>query len=323
MNYHWTLTDTKISQKLKVKLSSDQQNLKTSAVLVFTLAVAVSVLSFGWVMAQMTDSDTLDVSAVVGSPAPPGGTGSGSSSGATVVMSGWAFPAAKLTLLRDGSVATTLIANPDGSFQITLNGLRFGNYQLSIFAEDPNGILSSPHTINLLANANQPYNFSNIIIPPTISASPTVVAIGSQYTVSGYAPAGSTVSIEIPTLPALATTVANSQGLYEVFLSANLPPGLYGLRAKASLNGFSSLYSRPVMTNFYLGEPGQPPVIPPPPAQLGVCVDYNKDRRINLIDFSILLFWFGKVQPNPTIDCNQDNVIDIKDFSILMYFWTG
>lgn len=266
----------------------------------------------------------LDVSAVVGSPTPPGGGGgSGTIIGATVVMSGWAFPNAKLTLLKDGSIATSLVANPDGSFQITLNGLSNGNYQLSIYAEDPRGILSSSHVINLLANSNQTYNFSNIVIPPTIFVTPTVVAIGSSYVVSGYAPANSTVSVEIPTLPTLGSGTANAQGYYEISLSANLPPGLYGLRTKASLNGYSSLYSRPVMVNFYLGEPGQPPVIPQPPAQLGLCVDYNKDRRVNLIDFSILLFWFGKPAAPPTIDCNKDNVIDIKDFSILMYFWTG
>lgn len=264
----------------------------------------------------------LDVSAVVPGAAPPGGGGSsGSTTGATVVMSGWAFPGAKLTLLKDGAIATTLIANQDGSFQVTLNNLSFGLYQLSIYAEDPSGILSSPHTINLVANASQPYNFANIIIPPTIVASPTTVSIGQSYVVSGYAPAGSSVQVTIPTINTpLGTVVADNSGYYQLNLTGNLPPGLYGLRARATLNGYTSLYSKPVLIISYLL--GTVP-IPPPPAQLGVCVDYNKDRRVNLIDFSILLFWFGKQPVNPTIDCNQDRVIDIKDFSILMYFWTG
>lgn len=297
---------------------------------IFTGLAWVFVVSGSLLGAHFAHSQLdLDVSAVVGSPTPPGGGGggsSGSTTGATVVMTGWSFPNAKLTLLKDGSVATTLIANPDGSFQITLNGLSYGNYQLSIYAEDPKGILSSPHVINLLANSNQPYNFSNIIIPPTIFVSPTVVAIGDSYIVSGYAPANSTVSAEIPTLPTLGSATANAQGYYEISLAANLPPGLYGLRTKATFNGYTSLYSRPIMVNFYISEPGlpgEPPVIPPPPPQLGVCVDYNKDRRVNLVDFSILLFWFGKPAAPTTIDCNRDNVIDIKDFSILMYFWTG
>lgn len=275
------------------------------------------------VIAQITDSGTVDVSAVVPSQAPPGGGGGGSSgsvTGASVRMSGYAFPHAKLTLLKDGAVATTLIANADGSFQIVLNNLNFGPYQLSIYAEDPNGVLSSPHTMNLVATANQPYIFSNIIIPPTITVAPSSVVIGSVYKVSGYAPAGSAVSIEIPTLPTLGTAVANAAGYYEATLTGVLPPGMYGLRAKTTYNGFTSLYSKPVMVTLYRS--GQQPV-PPPPPQMGVCVDFNKDRRVNLIDFSILLFWFNKQPVNPTIDCNQDKIIDIKDFSILMYFWTG
>ncbi len=322
MNYHWTLIDTKISSNHNANLKPDQKIPKTSALLVFTLVVAVSVLSFGWVAAQMTDSDTLDVSAVVGSPAPPGGTGSGSgsSSGATVVMSGWAFPGAKLTLLRDGSVATRLIANPDGSFQITLNGISLGNYQLAIFAEDQDGLLSSPHTINLAANTVQPYNFTNIIIPPTIKVNPTNIGLGQAYVISGYAPVSSSVNAQIPGLVNLGTTTADANGYYQLSLTNSLPPGIQLIRTQAQLFSFTSLFSKPVQVVFYL--PGQTP-IPPPPAQLGVCVDYNKDRRVNLIDFSILLFWFGKPAAPSTIDCNRDNVIDIKDFSILMYFWTG
>lgn len=265
--------------------------------------------------------EDLDISAVVGSLVPPGGGGSGSNTGATVVLSGWAFPNAKLTLLKDGAVSTTLIANPNGSFQISLNGLSFGPYQLSLFAEDPNGILSSSHVINLVANANQPYNFSNIIIPPTIVANPTSVALNASYTVSGYAPAGSSVTVSVPNLQTtLGSTTADSNGYYQLNLIGNLPPGVQALRAQATFNSFTSLYSRPVLVQFYL--PGTEP-IPPPPPQLGLCVDYNKDRRVNLIDFSILLFWFGKPAAPPTIDCNRDKVIDIKDFSILMYFWTG
>lgn len=285
---------------------------------VFVAIGGISVTSY--VVAQ---SEDLDISAVVGTPTPPSGGGgsSGSTTGATVVMSGLAFPNAKLTLLKDGAVSTTLIANPDGTFQITLNGLNHGTYQLSIFAEDPNGVLSSPHVINLLINSNQPYNFSNIIIPPTILANPTSVALNASYTVSGYAPAGSSVVVSVPNLQTnLGTATADSNGFYQLNLTGNLPPGVQALRARATINGFTSLYSRPVLVQYYL--PGTVP-IPPPPAQYGICVDYNKDRRVNLIDFSILLFWFNKPNAPPTIDCNRDNLIDIKDFSILMYFWTG
>ena len=318
INYLNYSKDTKIRKIIQqISLSAKQP---PKADLLLVLAWVFVVLGAITATTYVVADETLDVSAVVPGATAPGG-GSGSTTGATAVMSGWAFPNAKLTLLKDGAVATTLIANPNGSFQITLNGLHNGPYQLSLFAEDPNGVISSSHVINLLVNNNQNYNFTNIIIPPTITANPTSVSLNASYTVSGYAPAGSSVAVSVPNLnTTIGTATADSNGFYQLNLIGNLPPGVQALRARATLNGFGSLYSRPVLVQFYL--PGQVP-IPPPPAQLGVCVDYNKDRRVNLIDFSILLFWFGKPATPPTIDCNRDRVIDIKDFSILMYFWTG
>jgi hypothetical protein len=321
INYLNYSKDTKIRKIIQQISVSIKQLPKTNLLLVLAWVFVVlgAAIATTYVVAQ----ETLDVTAEVPGVTPPGGGGgsSGSTTGSTAVMSGWAFPSAKLTLLKDGAVSTTLIANPNGSFQITLNNLHNGPYQLAIFAEDPNGTISSSHVINLLVNNNQTYNFTNIIIPPTISANPTSVSFNASYTVAGYAPAGSSVAVSVPNLnTTVGTATADSNGYYQLNLLGNLPPGVQALRARATLNGFTSLYSRPVLVQFYL--PGEVP-IPPPPPQLGICVDYNRDRRVNLIDFSILLFWFGKPAAPPTIDCNRDRAIDIKDFSILMYFWTG
>lgn len=269
----------------------------------------------------VSSSDTLDVTAVVpGVNTNTGGGGSGSNPTATVTLAGASFPNAKLTFLKDGAITTTLYANSDGTFQITINNLNFGNYQFSIYAEDPQGITSNPHTVNVAAFSSQPYAFSNIVIPPTISADQLLVKIGQTFTISGYAPAGASVSLDVPGGSQFGTTVAGPSGLYQILAHATGPSGVYSLRTKANLNGVNSLYSRPVQILFFTG---QPPVPPNPPPQYGVCVDYNHDKRVNLIDFSILLYWFGKGNPPNTIDCNGDTVIDIKDFSILMYFWTG
>jgi len=40
-----------------------------------------------------------------------------------------------------------------------------------------------------------------------------------------------------------------------------------------------------------------------------------------LVDFSIMLYWWGKY--NPGVDMNQDGIVNLPDFSILMYYWTG
>lgn len=293
--------------------------------IIATLAV-LTVLSSVYVTAQMSDSDVVDITAEVAGPTPPPGSGGGGVIQGTVVISGFTFPGAKLTLLKDGAITTTLIANPDGTFQITINSLSFGNYQLSIFAEDNRGIISAPYTVNAAVFSSQPYTFSNIIIPPTIAADTLLVAAGQTFTVSGYAPPNSNISLEIPGSSILGTVTTNMSGYYQIPTRASMPPNTYSLRSKAVYNGITSPYSKPLQFTVYTPPtPGQPgvPGTPTPPEQLSTCVDYNKDRRVNLVDFSILLFWFEKPDPPNTIDCNADRIVDIKDFSILMYFWTG
>lgn len=62
-------------------------------------------------------------------------------------------------------------------------------------------------------------------------------------------------------------------------------------------------------------EPKPTPVFKPTP-------DFNKDGKINIIDLSILLFWFGKTGSEIVpYDLNEDSKIDIVDVSILFYHW--
>ncbi len=51
--------------------------------------------------------------------------------------------------------------------------------------------------------------------------------------------------------------------------------------------------------------------------------DFNKDRIVTLIDFSILLVSYGLPSPfkNPCVDINRDNAVNVVDFSILLSQW--
>jgi hypothetical protein len=44
---------------------------------------------------------------------------------------------------------------------------------------------------------------------------------------------------------------------------------------------------------------------------------------VNLVDFSILAYWYLKPNPDPKVDLNSDGIVDLVDFSILAYYWTG
>ncbi len=64
---------------------------------------------------------------------------------------------------------------------------------------------------------------------------------------------------------------------------------------------------------------------PPTPVDTGDCrkSDFNCDKKVNSIDFSILLY-FWKTKPpfsNPKVDINQDGKVNSVDFSILLYEW--
>lgn len=51
--------------------------------------------------------------------------------------------------------------------------------------------------------------------------------------------------------------------------------------------------------------------------------DFNQDKIVNLVDFSILLIFFNKPAPfaNPCVDINKDNLANVTDFSILLVQW--
>lgn len=68
---------------------------------------------------------------------------------------------------------------------------------------------------------------------------------------------------------------------------------------------------------FYAGDRPKKPVIPP-----GLC-DFNNDGKCDIVDLSIILFYYGKTGREITpYDLNKDGKIDLIDISILFYYWS-
>ena len=60
------------------------------------------------------------------------------------------------------------------------------------------------------------------------------------------------------------------------------------------------------------------------PPRIGCSVDFNGDGRVELVDLSILLFYYGDSGASAgCTDLNGNGVVDFPDVSILMYYWTG
>ena len=64
----------------------------------------------------------------------------------------------------------------------------------------------------------------------------------------------------------------------------------------------------------------------PEPQKPAIIGDLAGHGRVDIIDFSILAYWFGRRLPADILKRlgpGADALVDIKDFSILAYHWTG
>jgi len=50
--------------------------------------------------------------------------------------------------------------------------------------------------------------------------------------------------------------------------------------------------------------------------------DFNCDGEVDLVDFSILVYWVRRSNFDDRLDLNADSRLDLFDFSILVYQWT-
>ena len=63
------------------------------------------------------------------------------------------------------------------------------------------------------------------------------------------------------------------------------------------------------------------PIIPTPTKCNGKA-DLNHDCKVNLVDFSIMAYWYGRANPPASVDLNGDKKVNLIDFSIMAYYWT-
>jgi len=113
-------------------------------------------------------------------------------------------------------------------------------------------------------------------------------------------------------------TRADPGGVYLYnFDTAVLERGEHFVKTKASREGEISGYSKAV--SFLLSDQ----IPEPEPEKTKIKGDFNSDRRVNLVDFSVAAYWYRRAAPPSTVDLNNDNKVDLVDFSILAYNWTG
>ena len=231
-----------------------------------------------------------------------------------VILQGKAYPDALITVLVDGDVVTVAKADAQSNFKVELNTLTAGVYNLGLWAEDNKGRKSVTLSLSLTVSYKMTTTIGSIFIPPTIQIEKDFLNKGEVLNISGQSAPQSEISIYISGISEIMKkTIANEKGEWVYsFNTSELKEGLYSVKAKSlSLEGLTSNFSN--VLEFGLGKK-----IMKIPC-LGA--DLNKDGRVDLVDFSILLHWWKT--NNTCADQNQDGIVDLQDFSIMMYYWTG
>jgi len=247
-------------------------------------------------------------------PSTGGGGGGGGyiPSGTSVILQGKAYPNASLTILKDGQVIVVTKADSSADFKITLTTLTAGTYTFGIWAEDKEGIKSITFSFTVTVKTGTVTTISGIFIPPTISLSKESVKRGEILDIYGQTAPESSIDIYIYSEELIKKTEADKSGIWTYLLETiTLAEGSHITKAKSTLTGLMSTFSQ--IVSFNIGQTI---------AGLIKKADVNRDNRVNLVDFSILLFNWG--QPtNLATDYNSDGRVNIVDFSIMLYWWTG
>ncbi len=277
-----------------------------------------------------TASCLFNTSACIYTPPAATGGGGGSSGGAlrnnaTVVLVGKAYPASSVTILKDSHIIAKTVASAQANFQVAVTGLGSGNYTFMVYSEDSRGLKSPLLSFPVMVSKGTITKIEDIYIAPTIALDKTEVRKGDVIKIFGQSVPFSEVTLEINSPQQFfGRTLTDKSGAYIYnFDSSVLEYGDHSTQSKSATNTeISSVSSRAqfqVSTKNIFTE------------ESIICskkADLNSDCRVNLIDFSIVAFWYLRtLTPAFTLrestHLNGDGKVNLVDFSILAFHWTG
>lgn len=266
----------------------------------------------------------------------------------TIIFSGDACPLCQVFLLMDGVLTDSGTALADGSFQISVEDIDAGEYIFGVYVIDADSTQSGATSFTVSVSQGTLTYVSDILIPPTLKSDASSVEKGDDLTLSGYTVPDSDVTINLNDgKTIIQVSSASDGGFYYALDTSSLRIGTHSAKARVTTATNVSNYGRIVefeveRASSSGGESGTTGSETSSESETSdedeedeededeeeeedVCkaADYNGNRKINIVDFSILLHWYGKGNVPGSIDLNDDNKVNITDFSILVYCWTG
>jgi cysteine-rich repeat protein len=253
-----------------------------------------------------------------------GASGGGSSRGGSddelgdteVSVSGSAYPNRTVTILLDAESVGSVRADSDGEFEFTLEADP-GPATLGFWSIDAFQTRSITYTTTFDITQGAITNVRGILLPPTIRVTDATINPGDIVTISGQAPPDRPVQIFLGDSE-IGETTSNGEGDWSIaYDTSSLTPAEYALKARyrSGTGALSSQSSFSSSLALFVGVDGRATT----PS------DLNRDGSVNLIDFSILIFWWGTPggDSDPPADINGNGRVSIEDFSILLFNWTG
>lgn len=251
------------------------------------------------------------------------GGGSGNSGGSdqelgdTVVsVEGIAYPGETVRILLDAEEVGTIRADNDGEFEFAVDA-QPGTASLGFWSEDTFGTRSITFNTTFDVTQGAVTTVRGVLLPPTLGVEDATINPGDTVTLRGQSAPDATIELHVND-EVVATVDTDGDGVWEyVYDTAGLPAAEYLLKARM-LQGSGSLVSESSFSSnvtLFVGVDGRS-TSPP---------DLNRDGSVNLIDFSILIFWWQTAggSSDPPADINANGNVGIEDFSIMLFNWTG
>ncbi len=265
---------------------------------------------FGQTIVQ---TESVSVSAIVGSipSIDPGGGGGVYESG--VRFSGFAYPGATITIQKGLGSVTTTLADENGEFSVLIPEKQWQLFTL--FATDTFGRKSTLLNFPTILYSGYITDIAGIRFAPTVTTDKLAVKQGDFLTIEGSSLPKKTVIVSLEGNASKTFTLeSDDQGVYRATVPLILPVGEYTLRAFYNGDTRTSKAIRVIV-----GEAS----LPRTEATNNIPGDCNADQRVTLVDFSVLAYWYNKENPPRCVDTNNDGIVNLIDFSILAFYWNG
>lgn len=234
-----------------------------------------------------------------------------------LIINGFAYPNVSVNVLKDGRTVAIVPSDAKGEFRFETTDISPGVANFSFWAEDKHQLKSVAFTLTFRVIANAVTTVTGAYLPPTIGLEKRTVKKGENLGVFGHTISKADVFAHFHSpREFIEKTQSKEDGSWRIQFDTSPLKEEEFHTAKAmfqtKVDGavIKSSFSQAV--SFYVGEKIRDKVSSP---------DLNKDGRVNLVDFSILLFHWRTA--DPTADLNFDGKVNLADFSIMLYHWTG